>query len=394
MKLTKGLFMACASLALFACSNEDTPMEDNLNNGETQSIAIKLEGLTTDNGGRALGENTVADQAAATFDNIVILCSDGTNILKVERMQSADEDWGELSTANGHFIHNVPASVREVYAIGNYDSASDLNTWVTGLNEDNPSTTNAIMNAKVIKAAEQQTFADVTLFGVDQELATANPADDQTEGHNKVLNADITIKPLVSRIEISQISCTDLGTSFSKIDLKYIGLMNYFNQTTLGGNATGQRTIAEVVEPSITTPEEGKISWGEAVASVDDSWAWDKFTSNISLTNTSKVHKATEGKAVAFYQFIPKKVGSTNFNVKLYVAATEKTSGQVSALNTVTANFTGDNNFKYEPGMVYKVSLDFTEKNLGPWDPSEIICVNVIVKAQPWTVKQLTVTYE
>ena len=39
--------MACASLALFACSNEDTPMEDNLNNGETQSIAIKLEGLNT-----------------------------------------------------------------------------------------------------------------------------------------------------------------------------------------------------------------------------------------------------------------------------------------------------------------------------------------------------------
>ena len=370
-------------------------MEDNLGNGETQSIAIKLEGLATDKAGRALGDNTVADQTTATFDNIVILCSDGTNILKAAKLASTDEAWTQLKTETGYFIHNVPASVREVYAIGNYDSAQELNSWVTGLNNDNPSTTNAIMNAKVIKAAEQQTFADVTLFGSDIELATANPADDPEDGHNKVLNADITIKPIVSRIEISQISCTDLGTSFNKIDLKYIGLLNYYNQTTLGGNATIQRTIAEVVEPSITTPEEGKISWGEDAADANDAWAWDKFDTNVSLTSSSKTYKAAEGKAVASYQFIPKKVGETNFNVKLYVAATETASNSTSALNSVTANFTGDTDFKYnEPGMVYKVNLDFTEKNVGPWDPSETICVNVVVKASQWVVKQLDVTYE
>ena len=79
----------------------------------------------------------------------------------------------------------------------------------------------------------------------------------------------------------------------------------------------------------------------------------------------------------------------------MYVDAKENTTtGATSSLNTVTANFTGDSDFVYEPGKIYKLDLAFSENNIGPWNPDEAICVKVKVTVADWTIKTLTPTFE
>lgn len=401
MKLTKGLFMACASLALFACSNEDTPMEDNLGNGETQSIAIKLEGLTTDNGGRAVQdpvtETQTGEGVTATLTDIALLGSDGTNILYVEKLSATENstEWAQLTSGgNGYIMHEVPGNVRQVYAIGNYAKNTTLKGWVDALNPSTTAVTNATMDAQVISAASQQTFTDVTLYGFDDALETATGVTDSEHPTNKIMAADITIAPLVSRIEIGTIQCTNLGNIYKDVTLKYIGLMNYYNQTTLGGSESVPMTITNVEEPlNQNAATEGHYKWG---VTTDDNfkWAWDAI-SNVKFDGSDDTHTAGEGKVYA-YQFIPTLVPSTNFNVKIFLDATENTqTAATSPFHAVTAVINGTNNgWTTEPGMIYKVDLKFAEENIGPWNPDEEICINVTVTAKKWTIKPLTVTYE
>lgn len=401
MKLTKGLFMACASLALFACSNEDTPMEDNLNNGETQSIAIKLEGLNTGNGnGRAVqdpeNETTTGEGITATLSDIALLGSDGTNILYVETLSSTanSEEWGQLTSGeDGYIMHEVPGNVRQVYAIGNYSVNTTLKSWVEGFNGGQTDATNDQMESQVITAASQQTFDNVTLYGYDTALEAIVPSTDTEHTTNTLLGAEIEVAPLVSRIEIGTIQCTNLGNIYKQIDLKYVGLLNYYNQTTLGGTNDVPMTVTNVEEPANTTaPSEGNIKWG-VTNDANYKWAWDAI-SGATFDSKDDIHTAGQNKVYA-YQFIPTPVTSENFNVKLYLDAKENTTeATTSPFHSVTANISGSTGFQPVAGMIYKVDLKFAEENIGPWNPDEDICVNVKVTAKKWTIKTLTVEYE
>ena len=48
-------------------------------------------------------------------------------------------------------------------------------------------------------------------------------------------NAVVELTPRVARIEIGNITCTDLGSEFSKLDLKVIGLLNFYESVQLDG---------------------------------------------------------------------------------------------------------------------------------------------------------------
>ena len=119
MKVTKSLFLACACLGLFACSNEDTPSpEGNLTDGETQSIAIRLEGLSSNAEGRAFEEpitesSTSSGKHTATLSDIALIGTDETNILTVVTISystDSNSDWQKLTTAeSGYIMHNVPS---------------------------------------------------------------------------------------------------------------------------------------------------------------------------------------------------------------------------------------------------------------------------------------------
>ena len=170
--------------------------------------------------------------------------------------------------------------------------------------------------------------------------------------------------------------------------------MNVYNTLTLGGTAGDAITLATCDMPNASPAAEEKIQWGSA-AETAYSWAWDNFNAETKLSSTTKQWTGDSGKIPA-YQFFAKQVDTTNFHVKLFLEAKEKSGEATSALNTVTANISSDNDFTMnEPGKIYKVELNFAEENIGTWDPDEQICINVTVTAEDWTIVTLDgITYE
>lgn len=405
MKLTKSLFLAFAGLGLFACSNED--VTTGVDNSGDNSIVIKLDGLTTS---RSVGE-PVADadgdnKVATTLNNVAIVLSDGSTIYGVETLESTDEGWSQLTTSTiGYIIHEVSSHVREVHVIGNYAGNSTLKAWVDGT----PTSSNvSTMKALVVQANTQQTFTNVTLFGEDVALTTAggdtagNPNHDVEEGTttHTMLQAEVNLKHLVSRIEIGDIQCEDLGAMYKQLTLKYIGLLNYYNQIHLDGTTPEvAMTLDNVLEPTDAnqSPTVGKFSWSNSSTDALYAWAWDKIEDGAVITNGVTQWNPTlgDGTGKFVYQFIPDNVAGKNFNVKLYLDAVENNDGNaVSAFHTVTAKFEGGSAISEEPGKIYKVDFKFGEENIGPWNPSEVICVKVTVSAEDWSIQAVTPTFE
>ena len=115
MKLSKYFMMAAASLALFACSNdEDIP---GLNGEGTKSVALKLDGLSSGTSTKAVGDAQKAGQIA--LSNVTIYFTDGTKILKREVLNSESPAWTELTGKNGHIFHQLPSTVTQVQIVGN-----------------------------------------------------------------------------------------------------------------------------------------------------------------------------------------------------------------------------------------------------------------------------------
>lgn len=390
MKLSKGLFLAFAGLGLFACSNEDVSTE--VDNSANNSIVIKLDGLTTS---RAIGDATAGNNdqtVTTTLNDVAIVLSDGSTIYGVNTLTNSDSEWTQLTTtASGYIIHQVSSHVREVHVIGNYAENQVLKSWVESTQTTPSSSTVSAMKALVVKANTQQDFTNVTLFGEDVALTSvAEPHDGHT---STTLEANVELKHLVSRIEIGNIQCTNLGTTYSELTLKYIGLLNYYNQIHLDGTIPEvSMTLDNVLEPTVTNnnPGEGKYSWSNEATDALYSWAWNKIADNTKLTNTTAWNPGTDQKFV--YQFIPNQIAGKNFNVKLYLDATEKTGGATSAFHTVTANFGAQ--IDGTAGKIYKVNFAFAEDNIGSWNPSEDICVKVKVTVQNWTIKVVTPTFE
>lgn len=410
MKISKSLFLAFAGLGLFACSNED--VTTGVDNSGNNSIVIKLDGLTAS---RSVGNPVNGDsdnKVATTLNDVAIVLSDGSTIYGVNTLKSTDGgDWTQLTTSTtGYIIHEVSSHVREVHVIGNYAESEDLKTWVEATQKTPTSSNVSQMKAKVVQANTQQDFTKVTLFGEDVALTTAgsdtagDPNHDVEEGTttHTMLQAEVNLKHLVSRIEIGNIQCDDLGTMYKQLTLKYIGLLNYYNQIHLDGTTPEvAMTLDNVLEPGTTTIGEDKYCWSDPDISEakynDYKWAWDEIATGAVITDKGTPWNPTlnEGTGKFVYQFIPDEVSGKNFNVKLYLDAVENNDGgAVSAFHTVTAKFEGGSAISEEPGKIYKVDFKFGEENIGPWNPSEVICVKVTVSVEDWTIQTVTPTFE
>lgn len=256
----------------------------------------------------------------------------------------------------------MPASIAQVYVVGNYDAL------LGNLNEIG---TAEILEAKVINAAAQQDFDNVLLYGKDIDGLV--PA--ETDEHGNVVKAEMTISPLVSRLEISGIQCEDLGNQYTSIDLKKIGLTNFYTTTTVGGTIDDLQATAASADAQETI-------WG------NNSWAADAI-SGASLTSNETVWSPAEGEVFS-YNIIPNSTDETEeLQVRLLVEA--KRGNTVDPIsNTLIANV----GQQLAAGKIYKMTYKFKEENVGPWDPTNTQCVIVDVTVSDWKVVNLIPSFE
>lgn len=400
MKTTRMFLVALAALGMAACSNNDEI--PGMNNDGTKSMYLKFEGLSSETSSRAIEAAQTA--GAIAFTNIRVYFANAAGVIqKTENLDNTSDDWSTIGTT-GHIFHNIPNSVEQVYVVGN---AKD---------KDIPSVTDKSTNISVVKnqalqVASEQTFGNVILFGEDTQITPAKGISDPEEGHDYLYEADVTLAPFVSRFEVKGIQCEDLtGSKYKKIVLEAIGLMDYNNKFTLGGAASEEMTITNVLEPgSIAT--KGSYIFGETTdeqngAYTNYSWAWDKITStNSSLTTLTKnddICNPNENKYFV-YQFSPKQItGNKNVQIKLALDAytDETTKDPFGAVVTAKFQKQGEDGklvdlASFETGKIYRIdSYKFKVENVKPWNPDEEICVNVVVKVKSWEIIPLTPVFE
>lgn len=375
MKTAKMFLVALAALSMAACSNNDEI--PGMNNDGTKSVALRLDGLATSTT-RAVGDAQSAGQIA--LSNLTVYFTDGTNILAKESLSTSNTtEWGELTTT-GYVFHQLPSTVTQVQIVGNSASKTITETNVTAL------------KGSVLKAAGEQTFTNVTLFGEDTSLTESAEGDEHVE---KIYTATVDLKPLVARFEIGNIACTDLGTGpVKQFDLSVIGLMDFNSGVTLTGTASGEYTLDNVLEPGSQTTE-GKVIFGEA----DDEagWAWDKI-SGATITTTTAWNPGESGDKKFVYQFIPNKLTDGSMaQVKLVLDNVVWTDGTNNPFNSVvTAKFQKDgvDLTEFEAGKIYTVDYQFKGENVGPWNPDDVKCVQINVTVASWEVVALTPVFE
>ena len=191
----RNLFTALFAVAtLFACSNDDeSPVPDA---GGPKSISVSLAGMPgiqtrASEAGNFLTKDTI------NVNSVLINLTDASNSVVVSKTVNkdvaADSDWSKLTgTGEGSGLKfiNVPQTVSKVYIYGNPGSA--------------------VVDNQVTTTLDQQQGSGVLYSGVDEDLTpiVAEPVEpDPTSG--QTYTANVTIKPILARIQINRIYFTD-----------------------------------------------------------------------------------------------------------------------------------------------------------------------------------------
>lgn len=389
-------------IALFAACREewDNETDDNRTVAEAAAVVrLTLEGVHADEGrnvnldfGMRSIATPVADGQAATLQNLLLLFADfNGNIVhaeKIDRMSS------EMPDNVKDF--QVPGSVRTVYALGNYaNKSTELTQFANAVLQGTPRPVSDFL-ALGIPLSALQDVENVALFGADTDGLTTLPG--STEDR-KLLAASLTLRPIVSRLEIAGISCTNLSESwFRSLLLRYIGLAKYYTTVTVEGKVPEGATfvnLSDICPPADDPAGESGGSylyqWGDADTPEAYRWAWDEVKKNgQAVTLTAESPKADFSATPFAYNFIPKAnpVAGNDLTLKLYLNPEWKTGLPDDPLiTTVTANFSGQSGFTDTPGQIYRVQFDFKGENITSWDPKSLLRVKITVTVKPWTVK-------
>ena len=298
----RNLFTALFAVAtLFACNNDDEAPVPNAGKGP-KSISVSLAGMTgiktkAAEAGNFLTKDTI------NVSSVLINLTDASGSVVVSKTvnkdAAADSDWGKL-TATGEgsglkFI-NVPQTVSKVYVYGNPGSAVTDNQITTTL--------------------DQQQGSGVLYFGVDEDLTpiVAEPVEpDPTSG--QTYTANVTIKPILARIQINRIYFTDTKEfTFTRVvggkketatvtwedftaDLKGIYLNKFFNTYHDSTNVEDLYSNASAVNNIL----EGKWLFNQPTA--NDAASYASYNNYSGGTYQTMVMVPPAGKSYAFNFF-------------------------------------------------------------------------------------------
>lgn len=191
MKIYNFILLGMASLAFWACSNDETGVSPEV---EASSISVTLNGLKT----RSSQDTGIFTKDTMNVTSVLInlVDADGNVITSknVTKDATTNSDWDKLTdSSKGLKFINITPSVSKVYVYGNPGSAVTGNTVSTKLSD--------------------QQGSHVLYYGVDEALTSIvdEPIDpDPTTG--KTYLASVSIAPIVARLQIKSISLVQTDT--------------------------------------------------------------------------------------------------------------------------------------------------------------------------------------
>ena len=185
MKIKQLLLVGVASMALFSCSDKD---DISVSQDEIKSLSVSLGGIKT----RASSPSDVVTADAPNVSSVLINLTDLNGKIITSKTVTKDEvlnsDWNKLTdpTKGLKFI-NTPQSVSKVYIYGNPGNAVNNN----------------VVNTKLVN----QQGSGVLYYGMDDDLKPImNEPINPTPTSGKTYTAQVTIAPIVARMQITKIS--------------------------------------------------------------------------------------------------------------------------------------------------------------------------------------------
>ena len=184
MKIKQLLLAGVVSIALFSCSDKD---DVSVSQDEIKSISVSLGGIKT----RASSPTDIITSDIKNVNSVLINLTDVNGKIITSKAVTKDEvlnsDWNKLTDpAKGLKFINIPESVSKVYIYGNPGNA----------------VTNNVVNTKL---ANQQ-GSEVLYYGMDDDLKPiVNEPIDPTPTAGKTYTAQVTIAPIVARLQITKI---------------------------------------------------------------------------------------------------------------------------------------------------------------------------------------------
>lgn len=217
MKTTKSLFIALASLSLFACSQEEI-----INNGQVAvegNAALTLK-INTESLSRAVG--------AATTDYKIKV----TDKLVVRFLGSGVSETREVAFSDKITMYDVPEGTTGIVIVGN-------NKQTGNSYDDSFISTSAVESAK--------NAGGVTVYGSDLDLtANGTITNDESNLVYAKYEAAITLKPVTSRLEVG-------GITFKSAEGTNLNILKVTNAFINGAYMNGsfeKGLSAENVTPS------------------------------------------------------------------------------------------------------------------------------------------------
>lgn len=419
MKLKYFGMLTLASMAMIACNNENEGFIGEQDNSP-KKVVLKLEGISSGNSRSTDG--TTSSNTVSLKDVAIFLYADGGVIYNALEIGSTDtENWGKITGA-GYTFTDVDPAVNRVMVIGNYDNLETNNSFGTAASLVNSTAANLMAEAinlqsQNIKAQEsgsgtpESTKAVMTLFG----NTTENIQDKDGDG---IYEAAVSIKPIVSRLEVKSVSCKfvePVGTGgivkSATVTVQGIGLFDYYNNMTLDGNAlTNLMDATKILEPGTGAASEGQyVFLGDAP---EWAWAYDKTTTgyknvlNDATTSGSPIEMTLDpsGAATFAYNFFPVASGTTIdgnasqptnqalANIRLYVNVTNDSSTKDYVVTTAFRDASGTV-VTPAPGKIYQLDYAFETDNIRESWGDDKIKVNVTVTTVDWDIIPVTPSF-
>jgi len=372
----KKLFIAAMALAAMVSCSKDEEMGIALDSTK-KSVAITI---ANGNGGtRAAGDGISAGKTAGNATKTVaceakeltILFADATGkILKTLPLTTQAESDSHIETtgeyapgksdeANTYVWHNVPAAITQVAVVRDNQNDVLITTGTTTLDEVQDGATNWDANiARPI--SEVFLYAETTLEKNTAEHVTVNGTT------YYIWEGSMTVAPKFARVELTQISCTDLGALNVDNDPATVALdvITVNSLTWKTNNKSGYTIDANPIG----------TMYGEYVPEGEN--ATDKVI-YANDTETTKVWSWNVQPGE--FEGMDLELTATAYD---YDVADDSVALKITGLASTPDATTADKNTLSESN-IYRIALDFTEDDI---TGQEGKCVKVVVTIDPWTV--------
>ena len=376
----KKLFVCAMALAAFVSCSKDE-IEGPALDSAKKSVAITI---ANGNGGtRAAGDGVSAGLTAGNTQNVVacradeltVLFADATgkilHTLPLDAQAESDEHIattgeyapGMSETANTYVWHNVPAAITQVAVVRDNQNDKPITTGETTLDQVEAGATDWAKNL-------DRPISQVFLYA--ETSLTKNTADHVVWNGTTyyIWEGSMNVAPAFARVELTQISCTDLGALNVDGKPETVGL-DVITVNSLTWN-TDKKTGYKIDATSVGTMygayvPEGKHATDKVIYANESEttpgttvWSWNVEPANFTgmdLALTATAHDyAVADDSVAL-----------------------KVTGLADSADAETANANG-----LVASNIYRIALDFTE---GDITGQEGKCVQVVVTIAPWKVQ-------